>query len=322
MGIEDRHYYRDDSGRPGGPASRVRSPIGGWSINTWLIVINIAIFVAQQLRMVPIITGKQVLDIFGRNSIDALTFYGHFSSAEAFFYKSAGTTYLNLEVWRLLTFQFLHDQSSIWHVGLNMFGLYIFGGMVEQYLGRRRYLAFYLICGICGGLTYLILNGLGLAGLSIPGVLTNNPHTPLVGASAGVFGVILACAYIAPNARIMLIFPPIPLPLKVFAYGYVGVAVFNLLVGGHNAGGDAAHIGGAIAGAFFIRNSHLLRDFFNVRGPDQRAPGRRVPKKKQSRKDSEIDRILEKVNSQGLQSLSEKEKRLLRKETEQRRDRS
>ncbi len=322
MGIEDRHYYRDDSGRPGGPGSRVRPSIGGWSINTWLIVINIAIFVAQQLRMVPIISGTQVLEIFGRNSIDALTFYGHFSSAEAFFFKSSGTTYLNLEVWRLLTFQFLHDQSSIWHVGLNMFGLYIFGGMVEQYLGRRRYLAFYMICGICGGLTYLILNGLGVMGLSIPGVLNNDPRTPLVGASAGVFGVILACAYIAPNARIMLIFPPIPLPLKVFAYGYVGVAVFNLLVGGNNAGGDAAHIGGAIAGAFFIRNSHLLRDFFNVRGPDQRPPGRRVPKKKQSRKDTEIDRILEKVNTQGLQSLSEKEKRLLRKETEQRRDRS
>ncbi len=296
--------------------------MGGWSVNTWLIVVNIAIFVAQQMRLVPTISNPEVVAIFGTSPVDALTYFGHFSTAEAFFYKANGVTYLNLEVWRLLTFQFLHDQSSIWHVGLNMFGLYIFGGMVEQYLGRKRYLAFYLICGIFGGLTYLILNGLGLAGLSIPGVLSNDPRTPLVGASAGVFGVILACAYLAPNARIMLLFPPIPLPLKVFAYGYVAVAAFNLIVGGNNAGGDAAHIGGAIAGAYFIRNSHLLRDFFKVLGPDERPQSGRTMRGRRSRKDAEIDRILKKVNESGLQSLSEKEKRLLRRETEQRRDRS
>ncbi len=320
MGLEDRHYYRDDSRRPRGPGGRVRPPMGGWSVNTWLIVINIAVFLVQQFRLVPLLGGQQVLETFGVPT-DALTVYGHFSSAEAFFYKSGGTTYLNLEVWRLLTFQFLHSQVSIWHVALNMFGLYVFGGMVEQYLGRKRYLAFYIICGICGGLMYLILNGLGLAGLRLPGVLSNDPRTPLVGASAGVFGVILACAHIAPQARIMLLFPPIPLPLKVFAYGYVAFALFNLLVGGGNAGGDAAHIGGAIAGAYFIRNSHLLRDFFNVLGPDQRPPGKGPPKQRRNPKRDGIDRILDKVNKEGLQSLSDKEKRVLRDETQQRRDR-
>ena len=62
-----------------------------------------------------------------------------------------------LEVWRLITFQFLHDPSSIWHVGMNMFGLWIFGPMVEQYLGGKKYLAFYLVCGLAGGLLFSIL---------------------------------------------------------------------------------------------------------------------------------------------------------------------
>src|SRR5947207_11272537 len=99
-----------------------------------------------------------------------------------------------------------------------------------------------------------------MAHLRRPGVLIDAPWTPLVGASAGVFGVILACAYIAPEAMVQLILPPVPLKLKWFAYGYVVVAAWNLLRGGANAGGDAAHIGGAIAGFFFIRNAHLLRD--------------------------------------------------------------
>jgi hypothetical protein len=72
---------------------------------------------------------------------------GHFSTYLAVF---------KLEVWRLVTFQFLH--ANVTHLLFNMIGLYMFGGMVEQYLGSKRYLAFYLACGICGGLGYLLLN--------------------------------------------------------------------------------------------------------------------------------------------------------------------
>ncbi len=325
MGLSDRHYYREGaSGYQ--PGQRVRPPMQGLSVNTWLIIINSAVFLAQALRIVPEVKGPRVFEVFKMPSVDALTWYGHFSTAEAFFYKANNVIYLNLEVWRLLTFQFLH--ANFLHLFFNMFGLYVFGGMVEQYLGRRRYLAFYLLCGICGGLAYVVLNMLGQAGLSFPGVLPNDPRTPLVGASAGVFGVIMACAYLAPNAMIMLLFPPIPLPLKVFAYAYVGVAALNLLMGGANAGGDAAHLGGAIAGAYFIRNSHLLHGFFDFLGSRRPAkkgraqtPGRVGPRRGQPEPPSqeEIDSILAKVATQGLGSLTRREKELLRRETESRR---
>lgn len=81
-----------------------------------------------------------------------------------------------LEVWRLVSFQFLH--ANIWHVGFNMLGLYFFGSMVEQYLGRKRYAAYYLMCGLSGGVLYLILNLVGALGIPLPGgsALTRRPR--------------------------------------------------------------------------------------------------------------------------------------------------
>src|SRR5262249_21154560 len=145
--------------------------------------------------------------------------YGHFSTALGFF---------GLQLWRFITFQFLH--ASLMHVLMNMFGLWVFGGMVEEYLGSKRYFAFYLTCGIFGGVSYLALNFLGnlFPPVHLPFLLPDSIYTPLVGASAGVFGVIMACAFIAPNAMVVLFFPPVPLRLKWLAYGYVALAAWNL----------------------------------------------------------------------------------------------
>jgi hypothetical protein len=208
--------------------------------------------------------------------------------------------------------------------------------MVEQHLGGKKYLAFYLTCGIFGGLVYLVLNAAGniliARGLPpIPGLLFNDIRTPLVGASAGVFGIIMACAYIAPNTMMQLLFPPVSLRLKTLAYVYVGLAIASLLFGAKNAGGEAAHIGGAAAGAYFIRNSHLLRDFFDVftdsrkhkpRAPRKRLWGRapEAPAGPTRASEDEVDRILSKVATRGIHSLSEAEKTTLRRATESRRD--
>lgn len=227
--------------------------------------------------------------------------WGHFSTIRGFF---------GLEVWRFVTFQFLH--ANFYHILFNMFGLWVFGGLVEQYLGSQRYLSFYLVCGIFGAISYLILNLLGYGlHLRLPGVLIDDPWTPLIGASAGVFGVILACAYIAPDAIVQVFFA-IPLRLKWFAYGYFAFVALNLLRGGTNAGGDAAHVGGGIAGYFFIRNAHLLRDFFDFFGGGGRGPQRPTDR-------TEVDRILSKVATQGLSSLTPDEKHTLRQATERQR---
>jgi membrane associated rhomboid family serine protease len=205
---------------------------------------------------------------------DVPTAFGHFSTY---------TGVLRLEVWRLITFQFLH--GGILHLALNMLGLWSFARPVEEHLGPKRYLAFYLMCGIAGGLMYLLLNLAGFTifattGAQVPGLLVQHVSTPLIGASAGVFGVIMACAKLAPDEDAS-IFGLISLPMKHFAYGYVIISLIMLLAGARNAGGEAAHLGGAIAGFFFIRNSHLLRDFFDIFGrASDRMKAARGPKLK------------------------------------------
>jgi hypothetical protein len=178
------------------------------------------------------------------------------------------------------------------------------------------------MCGLSGGVFYLVLNLVGWVGVPLPGALHVDPATPLVGASAGVFGVIIACAYIAPNMVVQLLFPPIPLKMKTLAYGYVGLVVLNLFfIQGANQGGDAAHLGGALAGYFFIRRPHLLRDFFDVLGNSNKPRGRAGPGpgRRKSSSDKEVDAILAKVQRDGIHSLSEGEKKKLREATEERR---
>lgn len=304
MGVLERNY---DERRP---------RRGGWfdgrgprRMNTWLIVANVAVFVAALF--------------LGGSDINRNPFFvhGHFSTYH----------FLRLEVWRLVTFQFLH--ADVMHIAMNMFGLWVFGPIVESQLGGRKYLAFYLVCGIAGGLMYLLLNLLGfLAGSAgvahVPALLYGSAKTPLVGASAGVFGMIMASAFIRPNDRMQVLFLPFELKLKQVAYGYVAVAVISLVFGSKNQGGEAAHVGGAVAGFFFVRNSHLLRDFFDVFKDSRKAAGSVVSRGGIARgggreiSDAEIDRILAKVRAEGMASLTAAEKKTLHDRTEQDRRRA
>lgn len=333
--------------RHGGGLSRLRLV----SVNTWIIVINVAVFLVGNVmlgnRLAEFTAGRvQYAGVsperirqgavdrsvraqmpggyFGHPIIDRqtreiigherLTYrpivegYGHFSTGKA----------LELQVWRFLTFQFLH--ASLTHLVFNMLGLWFVGSLVEQYLGSRRYLAFYLLCGIAGAVVYLILNAIGY-GVQIGapslmprsfGLLFNDTYTPLVGASAGVFGVLMGAAFIAPS-EIVYVLNIFPMKMRTAVYSFLGLATLNLVFGGSNAGGDAAHVGGAIAGYVFIRRTHLLRDFFQlVGGPPRKAGGGRRSSRARA-DESRVDAILDKVRAEGLASLSEGEKAELRR---------
>ncbi len=347
MGIYDRDYIRDGS-RSGRSIGMPRL----LSFNGWLILSNVAVFLLtivaarapvavyfetrlnqtipatatldvepvyrdSQMRPVSSLRGMRVPGevyrfVFVRGNPEPVGIEVHrlHDPVSAFGYFSTWSGFFGIEMWRFVTFQFLH--ANWVHLAMNMFGLWVFGGIVESQLGFKKYAAFYLVCGIFGAVGYLALNFLGAGlGLQLPGLLFDNLRTPLVGASAGVFGVIMACAYIAPQERVILILLPVPLRLWMLAYGYVAIAAFNLLSGGRNAGGDAAHIGGAVAGYFFIRNSHLLRDFFDIFGDSRKPPARGD--------DREVDRILDKTRAEGIGSLTEAERETLRRETERQR---
>jgi len=251
------------------------------------------------------VIGVQLPDRQVVTPVRPLEHWGHFSTAKGFF---------GLEVWRLLTFQFLH--FGWLHLGLNMLGLWVFGHEVEEFLGRRRYLALYLACGVFGAVAYLLLNLLGnTLGQTwrVPGLLFDDVTTPLLGASAGIFGIILAAAYIAPQ-RIVDLLGFIPVKLRVLAYGMLLVAAVQLFMGAPNAGGEAAHIGGAIAGYFFVRRMYLLRDFFDVLGdepPESGGPGGPSTKPAPTPQDIELDRVLAKLGREGQGALTDAERATL-----------
>ncbi len=262
--------------------------------------------------------GQPILKQIGVQRALAVPFtdyWGHFSTAKGFI--------PGLEVWRFVTFQFLH--ANFLHLAFNMIGLWFVGGLVEQYLGSKRYAAFYLTCGIFGAVLYLLLNLTGnlFPNAKIPGLLFDDTHTPLVGASAGIFGVLMAAAFIAPKARVAIL-GIIPMRMAHAVYLFTAISAASLIFGRSNAGGEAAHMGGAIAGFFFIRRAHLLRDFFDIFGDSR---GKRGAPSKVVRlraallgpavpDEAEVNRVLDKVRVEGLGSLSENEKRLLRRATE------
>jgi membrane associated rhomboid family serine protease len=247
MGIYDRDYYRQPNSRFGNWR--------GWPVTTWLIILNCAVFVAdgliQRLTQPP----EAILYQSG-----PLQNWGYFSLDLAI---------RHAQVWRFFTFQFLH--LGLIHLGMNMLGLYYFGPMVESHLGRRRYIAFYLLCGFGGALLYVILFGTG--------ILVENPDTRLLGASASIFGILVAAAIVAPYEVIRLWLPPISLYLRTLVLIFLGISVYVVVmygkVGAYNAGGEAAHLGGAALGWLLIKNEQWL-DFFDRRRPRLKYGGRRV----------------------------------------------
>ena len=160
----------------------------------------------------------------------------------------------HLQLWRFITFQFLH--ASLMHLAFNMLALFFFGPLMESYLGRRRYLAFYLLCGMAGPISYLLFYGLHVGAA--------NRTNGLIGASAGVFGILIAAAQVLPNVTV-LIYGFIPARLRTVAWVLLGVAVYTVFTNGNNAGGEAAHLGGAALGYLLIKNERWL-DVFGPRG--------------------------------------------------------
>ena len=178
------------------------------------------------------------------------------------------TCFLEGELWRMVTYQFVH--ANFGHILLNMWALYFFGQVVEDSMGPRRYLVFYLCCGIAGALFSSLLAGFNLYS-TVPATPQNEyfcnllaefagyngrvhcwEMIPLIGASASVYGVIVACAFMYPDARISLLFPPITLRLRTFAVCIIGIAAVTILFNLSNAGGEAGHLGGIIMGLLIM----------------------------------------------------------------------
>jgi membrane associated rhomboid family serine protease len=147
--------------------------------------------------------------------------------------------------WQLLTYGFLHGNFN--HILFNMFGLWMFGRDLERLMGLQRFLTYYIVCVVGAGIVQLIV-------ASVQGGLY-----PTLGASGGVFGILLAYGMTYPDRTVMLMFPPIPMKAKYFVLLY-GLLELYLGVSGSSPGvANFAHLGGMLFGFILLRYWSLSR---------------------------------------------------------------
>ncbi len=291
MGYNDRDYMQPGhGGRPSG----IPGPFQGAPVTKWLLIINVGILFLMVLLTGP---GERLSD-------SSFYLWGSFSIEKALY---------EFQIWRFLSFQFLH--GGFGHLIANGIGLFFFGPHIERWMTSRVYLTFYLLCGIAGTIFYTLL-------VFMPGFLDNDPTKSMVGASAGLFGILAAFYFVAPNARVLLFFV-IPMQMRTLAVVYFSLEALGVILNWHNAGGSAGHLGGALFGLAVLKLPPL-KDFvvrLSQIGEQSPSKGKQtrdatiVREKNQSPLElsKEVDRILDKISEQGIQSLTRKEKETLDK---------
>jgi membrane associated rhomboid family serine protease len=300
MSFENRDYLRDEQRRYGGlSGAGGGGGVPGVSANLppmtlWLLILTVMIGFID-----AILTGSM------RGGVVSPSRWGHFSVESGL----AG-----LQLWRLVTYQFLH--SGILHLLFNMIGLWVFGGLIERFWGPKRFLAFYLLCGIGGALLFA-------AATLVPGLAMIDAESTLIGASGCILGCVTACMVKYPKQPIGLFF--IPVSFTIFALGamYLALDLLRVVAGSEDAGSAVAHLGGAIIGFLLIKKPSLLNaaDRFSTQAIQDVWKEKRFKKKRQKEGalEQEIDRILVKVKEQGIASLTKKEKKTLASASEQKR---
>jgi membrane associated rhomboid family serine protease len=283
--LEDRYYMR----RPA-----FRSP---WSATMVLLVVNVVAFIIQNI----------------------LYRFASFRTDYYFALSVAGLRHGY--IWQLLTYQVMH--GGWLHLLLNCWAIYIFGREVEETLGRKSFVTLYVASGVVGGLFQ------ALAGVLLAGAYS----VPVVGASAGALGLVAAFATLYPERPLMLLlFFVIPVNMRAkFLLLFCGLLALVGIIFPFGDIAHAAHLGGMLAGIAFVRYAIHWNWHWPRLRQIQRQPLRplvKVPRRTSAiwgqnpaATDEDlppdeflskaVDPILDKISAQGIQSLTERERKIL-----------
>ena len=154
----------------------------------------------------------------------------------------------NFHFWQIVTYAFLHSTDNITHLLFNMLGLWMFGAEIERYVGPRRLLACYFASVVTAALSQLF----------IP-TLFDAPPAEVIGASGGVFGLLLAYAFLFPKRKVIPLIPPIPMPAWLFATIYAGIELFLGVTGTLSGIAHFAHLGGMVGSGLVITQWRVVR---------------------------------------------------------------
>jgi membrane associated rhomboid family serine protease len=260
-----------------------------------LIVANLVVFLLQQ----TIFVDPRFLDAFGFVPLRALA-----------------------QPWTFVTYMFLH--AGLLHLAFNLLALFVFGPSVEERMGGGTYLRYYLLCG--------------LGGAALSFVLTQfRPVELVVGASAAVYGVLLAFAWAWPDQPIYVFPLPEPIPAKWLVIFAAGISLALALFSANDKVAHLAHLGGFATGFLYLKvadwqlgraerqlrrasqPSVLVHPGRAARGSDAEVKPRRTDRNPAQ---AEIDRVLDKISANGIESLTPAERRFLTEMSRKMRDRS
>lgn len=275
MGLYDRDYTQPESRRQNYNLPQLRFNLPRMTpVVKWLLIANVSIFLLGAIN-------EPVARFL-------VTWLG----------VAPGSLGTILQPWRIVSYQFIHDMSSPWHVLFNMVGLYFFGPPLERYMGSRRFVPFYLFCGAVGGVFFIVLTLVGFLG----------PY-PLVGASGSILGLLAASAILFPQSIIVLFVVPVPIRIGaiLLAVGYFLWVVMQ----GANAGGNVVHLAGMATGAGYV----MLQPVWDRFVLKMRSGSWEKRIEEGRRLQIEVDRILAKVHRSGLHSLTRREKVTLKRAT-------
>ncbi len=206
-------------------------------------------------------------------------------------------------VWQLVTYMFLH--GGVFHLLFNLFTLWMFGGEVEDTLGTRQFVRFYFLTGVGGAVFYLLFR--------------SGSTVPVIGASAAIYGVLVAFAVLFPHRIVtLLLFLVIPVNLKAWqlAAVFVGISVLFGVTGTADGVAHLAHLGGALVGYLLLTGRQHVERLQEEIELAQERKRRKAERKRQIAREElqrQVDAILDKINEVGYDNLTEEEKETLKR---------
>ena len=281
-----------------------------------LLIINGVVFLLQQILANVTIGGVPGWYTFNR----------YFALNPISGIDQVGNPY-NFQIWQLITYQFMH--GGFGHIFFNMFALWMFGMEIENLWGSKKFLIFYLLCGVVAGLSQLFLP-----------LLFGEAMAPTIGASGAIYGVLIAFGMLFPDRYIYIYFL---LPIKAkYLIGFLIILEFLLVNSAGSQIAHLAHLGGAVAGFIFIMldssidvplkrswnrsgyssssGTGFTNPFSGIGDKFKKRYGNNIEEAKyydiDDKKDdkvsqAEIDKILDKISASGYQNLTEREKKIL-----------
>ena len=218
------YYYGDNGGRRGFLANVPQ-------VTRNLIAINIFVFIATLINERAMTLGFALF----------------YPSSEYFHW------------WQVITHMFMH--GGFWHILFNMYTLFLFGSVVENIIGSKKFLVFYFICGLGAvalhfGVQYLQMQGLmesaAMGSASAVQAIREIKMTPTVGASGAIYGVLIGYAMLFPDSKMTLIFPPVTLSAKWMVIAFAAIELVTGVTGWQSGIAHFAHLGGMLIGWLLV----------------------------------------------------------------------